>query len=60
MHIGHIFEEGELTADSVVKDFLITAADGKSYQTRFYRPDGTRREGFHHKPIPIGYKGKEV
>lgn len=39
MHIGNIFEEGELTADSVIQDFLTTAADGKNYQTKFYNLD---------------------
>jgi len=34
MHINHIFEEGELTADSVIKDFLTAASDGKNYQTK--------------------------
>ena len=28
MHISNIFEEGELAADSVIKDFLTTAAHG--------------------------------
>ena len=27
-HIKHIFEDGELEADSVVRDFRTTAADG--------------------------------
>ena len=27
MHIKNIFDEGELRPDSVIKDFLITAAD---------------------------------
>ena len=35
MHIGNIFKEGELAADSVIKNFLTTAADGKNYQTKF-------------------------
>ncbi len=39
MRISNIFEEGELAADSVIKDFLITAADGKNYQTKFYNLD---------------------
>ena len=30
-HIKNIIEEGELKGNSVVKDFLTTAADGKSY-----------------------------
>jgi len=51
MHIGHIFEEGELTDDSVIKDFLITAADGKSYQTKFYNLDVI---------ISVGYRVKSL
>ena len=30
-HIVNILKENELTKDSVVKEFLTTAADGKSY-----------------------------
>ncbi|TRZ90882.1 MAG: cell filamentation protein Fic [Methanosarcinales archaeon] len=39
MHINNIFEEGELEAEPVIKDFLITAADGKKYQTKFFNLD---------------------
>ncbi|MDI6794622.1 MAG: virulence RhuM family protein [bacterium] len=39
IHIKNIFEEGELNPDSVIKDFLITAADGKNYKTKFYSLD---------------------
>ena len=39
MHINNIFEEGELEVESVIKDFLITAADGKKYQTKFFNLD---------------------
>jgi hypothetical protein len=35
-HIQNIFEEGELRADSVVRKFRITAADGKNYETAHY------------------------
>jgi len=31
-HIRHIFEEGELDENSVVRKFRTTAADGKNYQ----------------------------
>jgi hypothetical protein len=36
LHLNNIFKNGELSKDSVVKDFLTTASDGKSYQTQFY------------------------
>ena len=36
MHISNILKERELYADSVVKDFLTTAADGKNYNVVFY------------------------
>ena len=39
MHIKNVFEEGELRTDSVIKDFLITASDGKQYKTKFYNLD---------------------
>src|ERR1035437_687821 len=39
IHLKNIFEEGELATDSVIKDFLITAADGKNYRTKFYNLD---------------------
>ena len=36
MHIANILKENELTEESVVKNFLTTAADGKSYNVIFY------------------------
>lgn len=35
-HIKHIFEEGELDREAVVRNFRTTAADGKSYQVSYY------------------------
>lgn len=36
MHIANILKDGELTSDSVIKDYLITAVDGKHYNVSFY------------------------
>lgn len=36
MHISNILKEGELIANSVIKDYLTTAADGKDYKVTFY------------------------
>lgn len=38
-HIKHIFTEGELERDSVVRKFRTTAADGKNYQIEHYDLD---------------------
>jgi len=35
-HIKKILDDGELSADSVIKDYFITAADGKNYNTKHY------------------------
>src|SRR3989344_5873362 len=39
LHIKNIFEDEELQQNSVVKDFLTTAADGKNYMTNSYNLD---------------------
>ncbi len=39
LHAKNIFEDGELREDSVVKDSLTTAADGKNYRTKLYNLD---------------------
>lgn len=36
LHIQNIFEEGELEQNSVVKEYLITASDGKNYSVSHY------------------------
>ena len=38
-HISHIFEEGELERNSVVRNFRTTASDGKKYNTTYYNLD---------------------
>lgn len=50
-HIKHIFEEGELREESVVRYFRTTAADGKQYRTAYYNLDMI---------IALGYRIKSV
>lgn len=38
-HLKNIFADGELEKNSVVKEFLTTASDGKSYRTLYYNLD---------------------
>ncbi|EJI86758.1 MULTISPECIES: virulence RhuM family protein [Alishewanella] len=46
LHLKNIFEDGELDADSVVKESLTTAADGKRYQTLLYNLDAILAVGY--------------
>jgi hypothetical protein len=46
MHISNILKEGELEPNSVVKDYLTTAADGKQYNVTFYALDMVLAIGF--------------
>ena len=47
LHIGNIFKEGELEVNSVRKESLLTAADGKKYRTKFYNLDVIISVGYH-------------
>lgn len=49
IHIKNIFEEGELQENSVSKESLLTAKDGKNYKTKFYNLD-----------LSVGYRVKSV
>jgi hypothetical protein len=49
IHLKNIFKEQELDEAAVIKDFLITAADGKNYRTKHYNLDAI---------ISIGYRIK--
>jgi hypothetical protein len=51
LHIKNIFEEGELDENSVVKEYLTTAADGKNYRTKGYNLDVI---------ISVGYRVKSL
>ncbi len=46
MHISNILKDGELQENSVVKQYLTTAADGKNYQVTFYALDMVLAIGF--------------
>ena len=48
-HIRNIFAEGELLPESVIRNFRITAADGKTYDTQHYNLDVV---------ISVGYRVK--
>jgi hypothetical protein len=45
-HIKHIFEDGELEEDSVVRLYRTTAADGKTYEVAHYNLDMVLALGF--------------
>ena len=49
LHINNIFREGKLQRNSVVKEYLTTASDGKKYKTKFYNLDVI---------ISVGYRVK--
>jgi hypothetical protein len=45
-HLKNIFKTGELTEDSAIRKFRITANDGKSYITSFYNLDAIIAVGY--------------
>ena len=45
-HIKHIFDEGELDENSVVRNFRTTASDGKNYNVNYYNLDMIIAVGF--------------
>lgn len=45
-HLKKVFEDGELREESVIKKYLITAADGKSYNTKHYNLQAIIAVGF--------------
>lgn len=51
LHISNIFREQELDKNSVCKESLLTAADGKTYRTNLYNLDVI---------ISVGYRVKSV
>ena len=45
-HLKEIFKSGELEEMSVIRNFRITAADGKNYNTQFYNLDAIIAVGY--------------
>ena len=45
-HLKKVFEDGQLRKESVIKKYLITAADGKSYNTKHYNLQAIIAVGF--------------
>ncbi len=46
IHINNILKENELDPNSVIKDYLTTASDGKRYEVTFYSLDMILAVGF--------------
>ena len=46
LHINNVLKDNELNADSVVKDYLTTASDGKNYPIKFYSLEMIMAVGF--------------
>jgi len=46
LHINNAIKEGEIDPNSVVKEYLTTAADGKSYRTKHYNLDAIISVGY--------------
>lgn len=51
LHLSNIFKENELNENSVGKESLLTASDGKKYKTKFYNLDVI---------ISVGYRVKSI
>lgn len=46
IHLKNIFSEGELDLNSVAKESLVTARDGKNYRTKLYRLEAIIAVGY--------------
>jgi len=51
LHVKNVLAEGELSENSVVKEYLTTAADGKNYQTKLYNLDMILSVGYRVKSL---------
>jgi len=56
LHVNNIFKEEELESAAVVKEYLTTAADGKTYRMKHYNLDVIISGGYRGKrgpPVPL-------
>lgn len=51
IHLRNLFEDNELQQETVVKEYLITASDGKNYRTKCYNLDAI---------LAVGYRVRSV
>lgn len=51
IHLRNLFEDKELRQEAVVKEYLITASDGKNYRTKCYKLDAI---------LAVGYRVRSV
>ncbi len=58
LHVNNIFREGELAKNSVVKECLTTASDGKNYRTKYYNLDVIISVGYRVKS-PVGTRFRQ-
>ena len=58
LHINNSFREGELKPNSVVKESLTTAGDGKNYRTKYYNLDVIISVGYRVKS-PVGTRFRQ-
>ncbi|MFD2838870.1 virulence RhuM family protein [Azotobacter vinelandii] len=45
-HLKRVFDDGELLPEAVIKDYLITASDGKNYRAKHYNLQAIIAVGF--------------
>jgi hypothetical protein len=53
-HIKNVLDVGELAEDSVVKEYLTTAVDGKKYRVKYYNLDMILAVGYRQGGRSVG------
>lgn len=56
-HLQNVFDEGEVATDSAIRNFRITAADGKAYDVKHYNLDAILAVGYRvHSPRGTAFR----